>query len=91
MSRSTSKHTRSFSTQGLFGYIESLSGKLKEAENELRDKKDVIKLIRNRLEEVEKQIQECQSEKVNVFATQLSLCALTSIGSTFFCFGIGRW
>lgn len=57
--------------QDLFHYIETLSSKLKEAEDELRDKKDVIKLTRNRVEEAEKQFQECQNEKVGILVRRM--------------------
>jgi hypothetical protein len=56
--------TCSLPTQDLFAYIDDLSGKLSEAESELRDKRDVIKLTRDRVEEAEKQIQVLQLEKV---------------------------
>ncbi|KAI5460831.1 hypothetical protein BGZ63DRAFT_358947 [Mariannaea sp. PMI_226] len=54
----------------LFAYINDLSSKLSEAESELRDKKDVIKVTRNRIEECEKQIQDLHHEKArHVFAS----------------------
>jgi chromosome segregation ATPase len=56
--------------QDLFEYIETLASRLREAEDELRDKKDVVKLTRSRVEEAEKHVQECQNEKVGVFVTQ---------------------
>jgi chromosome segregation ATPase len=77
--------------QDLFGHIETLSTKLREAENELRDKKDVIRLTRNRVEEVEKHIQGYQDEKVRLFVTDQQPVSSTQTGSTFFCFGIDRW
>ncbi|KAJ4333352.1 hypothetical protein N0V87_007643 [Didymella glomerata] len=49
--------------EDLFEYIETLASKLREAEDELRDKKDVVKLTRSRVEEAEKHVQECQNEK----------------------------
>lgn len=57
--------------QGLFAYIEDISGKLSEAEAELHDKKDVIKLNRTRIEEATRQIQELQIEKVRVGSPRL--------------------
>lgn len=56
--------------QDLFEYIETLASKLKEAEDELRDKKDVVKLTRRRVEEAEKHVQECRIEKVGVLFIQ---------------------
>jgi len=60
----------------LFGYIESLSNKLKEAEDELRDKRDVVRLTRNQVEEAEKHVQKCQNEKVGICVTQSYDCHL---------------
>jgi hypothetical protein len=59
-------YNRTFSVliQDLFAYIQTLSGKLTEAEYDLRDKKDVIKLTRDRAEDAEKQVQAFQNEKV---------------------------
>jgi hypothetical protein len=54
-----------FRIQDLFAHIDDLSGKLLEAESELRDKKDVIKLTRDRVKEAEKQSQALQLEKVS--------------------------
>jgi len=48
----------------LFAHIENQSLKLSDAESELRDKKDVIKLARAQVKEAEKQIQALQLEKV---------------------------
>lgn len=50
--------------QDLFTYIDDLSAKLSEAESELCDKRDAIKLTRDRVGEAEKQIQALQLEKV---------------------------
>ncbi|KFA49116.1 hypothetical protein S40293_07112 [Stachybotrys chartarum IBT 40293] len=47
----------------LFAYIHDLSDRLSEVELELRDKKDVVKLTRSRVDEVEKQIQALKLEK----------------------------
>jgi hypothetical protein len=56
--------TCSLPTQDLFAYIDDVSGKLSEAESELCDKRDVIKLTRDRIQDTEKQIQALQLEKV---------------------------
>ncbi|KAH7303523.1 hypothetical protein B0I35DRAFT_446544 [Stachybotrys elegans] len=54
----------------LFARIDDLSNKLSEVELELQDKKDVVKLNRNRVEEAQKQIQALQLEKArHVFAS----------------------
>ncbi|KAI4923545.1 hypothetical protein J4E85_008584 [Alternaria conjuncta] len=47
----------------LFAYVDDLSTRLSEAEYELRDRKDVIKLTRDRIEEFKKQIQVLEAEK----------------------------
>ncbi|KAI4673551.1 uncharacterized protein J4E88_008606 [Alternaria novae-zelandiae] len=49
--------------QDLFAYVDDLSTRLSEAEYELRDRKDVIKLTRDRIEEFKKQIQVLEAEK----------------------------
>lgn len=61
--------------QNSFHCIETLSSKLKIAEDELRDKRDVVMLTRNRVEEAEKQVQECQNEKVSILEGRLVLWA----------------
>jgi len=66
--------------------VEDLSSRLSETEYELRDRKDVIKLTRNRIEEAEKQIQVLQVEKArHAFASVLidGDCMLVSSSSTF--------
>ena len=66
--------------------MEDLSSRLSETEYELRDRKDVIKLTRNRIEEAEKQIQVLQVEKArHAFASVLidGDCMLVSSSSTF--------
>lgn len=62
--RSRPALTCSFPIQNLFTHIDDLSGKLSEAESELRDKRDVIKLTRDRVDKAERQIQTLQLEKV---------------------------
>lgn len=62
--RTKSSFSSSPSNQDLFAFIEDLSAKLLEAESELRDKRDVIKLTRSRVDEGERQIQALQLEKV---------------------------
>ncbi|KAI4619124.1 uncharacterized protein J4E87_007711 [Alternaria ethzedia] len=56
----------------LFAYVNDLSARLSEAEYELRDRKDVIKLTRDRIEEADKRIQVFQAEKArHAFASVL--------------------
>jgi hypothetical protein len=62
--RTQSSFSRSPLIQNLFAFINDLTAKLSEAELELRDKKDVIKLTRSRVDEGERQIQTLQLEKV---------------------------
>jgi hypothetical protein len=50
--------------------VNDLTGRLSEAEYELCDKKDVIKLNRSRIEEADKQIQVLQVEKVSCTTTR---------------------
>ena len=52
--------------------MNDLSARLSEAEYELRDRKDVIKLTRDRIEEADKRIQVLQAEKArHAFASVL--------------------
>jgi len=52
--------------------VNDLSARLSEAEYELRDRKDVIKLTRDRIEEADKRIQVLQAEKArHAFASVL--------------------
>ena len=68
--------------QNLFAYVDELSARLSEAEYELRDRKDVIKLTRDRIEDAEKQIQVLRAEKArHAFASVLidGDCMLVSL------------
>ncbi|KNB17709.1 hypothetical protein FOXG_22016 [Fusarium oxysporum f. sp. lycopersici 4287] len=49
----------------LFNHVDSQSDLLLDANAELRDKKDAIKLTRERVEELEEQLRELQLEKVD--------------------------
>jgi uncharacterized protein YbcI len=64
--------TCSTAIQNLFAYVESLSGRLLQAEDELCDKNEMIKWNRDRIEEVKKQIQDLQLEKVRFLASALA-------------------
>ncbi|KAI4636882.1 hypothetical protein J4E93_010898 [Alternaria ventricosa] len=58
--------------KNLFTYVNDLSARLSEAEYELRDRKDVIKLTRDRIEEAKKEIQVLRDEKArHAFASVL--------------------
>ena len=68
--------------QNLFTYVDDLSARLSEAEYELRDRKDVIKLTRDRIEDAERQKQVLQAEKARLaFASVLidGDCMLVSL------------
>jgi hypothetical protein len=74
--------------------VDDLSYRLSEAEYELRDKKDVIKLTRSRIEEVEKQVVVLQTGKVKQNALQikyLSSWKLIFVGTTRLCLRFDRW
>lgn len=49
--------------QGLFRHIDDLSGQLSIAESELRDKRDVIKVIRDNVEKADMRIMALEREK----------------------------
>jgi chromosome segregation ATPase len=55
--------------QNLFAYISELGEKLSEAEDELRDKRDVIKLIRKDVKEAENRADNLQMEQVSQFCS----------------------
>ena len=66
--------------------MNDLSARLSEAEYELRDRKDVIKLTRDRIEEAKKEIQVLEAEKArHTFASVLidGDCMLVCPLSTF--------
>jgi hypothetical protein len=80
-----------FLIQDLFASIDDLSGKLSEAESELRDKKDIVKLTRSQVREGEKQIQALKLERVRLVSRLVySATELTLVGSVRFCVGFDR-